>query len=142
MELQELWQSVLGELELQISKPNFQTWLKNSFLSDKKDEMVSLSLESAFAKEWVSNKYHKIILKIIRNFDPEIKDIIYQIQPSEEKLKAPISSHIKKMEADILSKTLDFPNYSIDPKTGLNSKYTLQNFVVGANNELAYSAGL
>lgn len=60
MELQELWQSVLGELELQISKPNFQTWLKNSFLSDKKNETVCLSLESAFAKEWVSNKYHKI----------------------------------------------------------------------------------
>jgi len=142
MELQELWQSVLGELELQISKPNFQTWLKNSFLSDKKDETVCLSLESAFAKEWVSNKYHKIILKIIRNFDPEIKDIIYQIQPSEEKTKPTISPHIKKLEADILSKTLDFPNYSIDPKTNLNSKYTLQNFVVGANNELAYSAGL
>ena len=142
MELQELWQSVLGELELQISKPNFQTWLKNSFLSDKKNETVCLSLESAFAKEWVSNKYHKIILKIIRNFDPEIKDIIYQIQPSEEKTKPIISSHIKKLEADILSKTLDFPNYSIDPKTNLNSKYTLQNFVVGANNELAYSAGL
>jgi chromosomal replication initiator protein len=142
MELQELWQSVLGELELQISKPNFQTWLKNSFLSDKKDETVCLSLESAFAKEWVSNKYHKIILKIIRNFDPEIKDIIYQIQPSEEKARAPISSHIKKLETDILSKTLDFPSYSIDQKTGLNSRYTLQNFVVGANNELAYSAGL
>ncbi len=142
MELQELWQLVLGELELQISKPNFQTWLKNSFLSDKKDETVCLSLESAFAKEWVSNKYHKIILKIIRNFDPEIKDIIYQIQPSEEKTKTLVSSHIKKLETDILSKTLDFPSYSIDSKTGLNSRYTLQNFVVGANNELAYSAGL
>jgi chromosomal replication initiator protein len=75
MESKELWQSVLGELELQISKPNFQTWLKNSRLLEKKDEAVILALESTFAKEWVENKYHKTILKILRNFDPDIKEI-------------------------------------------------------------------
>lgn len=140
MEPKELWQSVLGELELQISKPNFQTWLKNSHLLEKRDEAVILALESTFAKEWVENKYHKTILKILRNFDPDIKEIFYQIQPGEEKVKnVPIH---KKIESINLPKPLDFPEYTIDPKSGINSRYTLQNFVVGANNELAYSAAI
>ncbi len=140
MDSKELWQSVLGELELQISKPNFQTWLKNSRLLEKKDEAVILALESTFAKEWVENKYHKTILKILRNFDPDIKEIFYQIQPGEEKTKS-VPIH-KKIESINLPKPLDFPEYTIDPKTGINSRYTLQNFIVGANNELAYSAAV
>ena len=138
MDTKELWQSVLGELELQISKPNFQTWLKNSRLLEKKDEGVILALESTFAKEWVENKYHKTILKILRSFDPDIKEVCYQIQPTEEKTKN-IVIH-KKIESFHLPKPLEFPEYTIDAQTGLNSKYTLQNFIVGANNELAYSA--
>lgn len=140
IELQDLWQSVLGELELQISKPNFQTWLKHSQLLEKKDDAATIALESIFAKEWVENKYHKLILKTLRSFEPDVKEIFYQIQPVAEKSK-PIILH-KKADIGNLSRPLEFPEYTIDSKTGLNSKYTIQNFVVGANNELAYSAAM
>lgn len=141
MENNELWQSVLGELEIQISKPNFQTWLKNSELLDKKNQIAVVGLESAFAKEWVVNKYHKTILKILRSFDPKIKDIEYQIHKSSQKQEKPKSS---KKKSDSLSNIpkIDFPEYSVDLKTGLNSKYLVENFVVGSNNELAYSAAM
>ncbi len=143
MELKNIWQSVLGELELQISKPNFQTWLKNSQLLEQKKDVAVVGLESTFAKEWVSNKYHKIILKILRNFNPEIKDIEYQIAKNIEKEKKFSLNLKKKQEKKInLPKLLDFSKSSIDSKTGLSSKYSLESFVVGSNNELAYSAAL
>lgn len=142
MENIELWQSVLGELEIQISKPNFQTWLKNSQLVDKKNQVAIVGLESAFAKEWVVNKYHKSILKILRNFDPEIKDIEYQICKSSQKTDKEKIIKVKKQDESVLLSKLDFTEYSIDPKTGLNSKYLMENFVVGSNNELAYSAAM
>jgi chromosomal replication initiator protein len=137
MDNKELWQSVLGELELQISKPNFQTWFKNSSITEKGDDYVVVSLESSFAKEWVENKYHKLILKLIRNFDPEIKEIRYQVQPQTKPAIV-----ISKRKAELPNETdnLNISEFSIDPKTNLNSRYTFQNFVVGSNNELAYSA--
>ncbi len=139
MDTKELWQSVLGELELQITKPNFQTWFKNSNLSEKGDDYVVISLESIFAKEWVESKYHKLLLKIIRNFDPEIKEIKYEVRPST---KPAVLVTKKKVELPIETESLNINDYSIDPKTNLNSKYTFQNFVVGSNNELAYSAAM
>lgn len=139
MDNKELWQSVLGELELQISKPNFQTWFKNSELVEKGDDYVVIGLESAFAKEWVETKYDKLILKIIRNFEPEIKEIRYQIQSSN---KPAIIATKKKVELPQETESLNISEYSIDPKTNLNSRYTFQNFVVGSNNELAYSAAM
>jgi len=137
MDNKELWQSVLGELELQISKPNFQTWFKNSSITEKGDDYVVVSLESSFAKEWVENKYHKLILKLIRNFDPEIKEIRYQVQPQT---KPAIVISKRKAELPTETDNLNISEFSIDPKTNLNSRYTFQNFVVGSNNELAYSA--
>ncbi len=142
MELNELWKLVLGELELEISKPNFQTWLKNTIILDQKDDELIIGVESVFAKEWISNKYHKTILKIIRNFSPEIKSLEYQIhqldkQPSKKSIFT--SRNREKLEE---TKSLDLSEYSIDLKTGLNSKYLLDNFIVGPNNELAYSAAM
>lgn len=142
MENNELWQSVLGELEIQISKPNFKTWLKNSKLINKKNQIAIVGLESAFAKEWVVNKYHKIILKILRSFDPTIKDVEYQICKSDQKPEKDRIIRLKKQDESALLSKLDFNQYSIDPKTGLNSKYLIENFVVGSNNELAYSAAM
>ncbi|MCX8015791.1 MAG: chromosomal replication initiator protein DnaA [Patescibacteria group bacterium] len=139
MDNKELWQLVLGELELQISKPNFQTWFKNSALTEKGDDYVVISLESVFAKEWVETKYNKLLLKIIRNFEPEIKEIRYQIQPTT---KPAVLITKKKVEATIETENLNLNDFSIDPKTNLNSKYTFQNFIVGSNNELAYSAAM
>jgi len=137
MDNKELWQSVLGELELQISKPNFQTWFKNSSITEKGDDYVVVSLESSFAQEWVENKYDKLILKLIRNFEPEIKEIHYQVQPQN---KPVVVITKKKTELPSEIDNLNISEFSIDQKTNLNSRYTFQNFIVGSNNELAYSA--
>jgi len=139
MDNKELWQSVLGELELQISKPNFQTWFKNSELLEKGGDYVVIGLDSAFAKEWVETKYDKLILKIIRNFEPEIKEVRYQIQSSN---KPAVIAIKKKVEVPQETESLNISEYNIDPRTNLNSRYTFQNFVVGSNNELAYSAAM
>ena len=73
----ELWQAVLGDLEVQISRTNFLTWFKQSKILDRKsgDGAVLVGLPNNFAKEWVKNRYHKIILGSLRNIDASIKNV-------------------------------------------------------------------
>ncbi|KKM00436.1 hypothetical protein LCGC14_1804420, partial [marine sediment metagenome] len=49
------WSAVLGEIETQISRPNFLTWLKQSELlkTDDKSGVATVSLPNNFAREWV-----------------------------------------------------------------------------------------
>src|SRR3989344_3256285 len=75
MDCNELWQKVLGEVELQISRPNFVTWFKSSSIIDKKDGVITVGLPNNFAREWVENKYHKIILGSLRTIDPGIRKV-------------------------------------------------------------------
>lgn len=139
MNLEQLWQSVLSELELQISRPNFLTWLKNSRLLNKQDGVVFVSVSNNFAKEWVENKYNKIILASLRNLDATTKKVEYIV---ENKITSVLKKNKIKYNADeIESKNQQsFAELKIDPETNLNPRYTLNSFVVGSSNELAYAA--
>lgn len=133
MIIEELWQKTLGELELQISRPNFLTWLKNSRLIENKDGDAMVTLPNHFAKEWVEAKYGKMILGVLRTEDSSIKKVVYAVDGT-------ISRKNKPQKQSEETKQLVFNEFKVDPESGLNQKYSLKTFVVGSSNELAYAA--
>ncbi|MBI5147580.1 MAG: chromosomal replication initiator protein DnaA [Parcubacteria group bacterium] len=135
MNLEQLWRAVLGELELQISKPNFITWLKSSRLTEKQEGIAVVSLPNNFAKEWVENKYHRQILTSLRNYDETTKKVEYRVHPTIFKT-APAQAVIAGEAQAAL------PDFKADPESGLNPRYSLNSFIVGSSNELAYAAAL
>lgn len=135
MDLDQMWQSTLGEMEVQLTKAHFATWLKNSQLIDKKDDTLVVALPSNFAKTWVEEKYQKNIIGIIRNMDNSVKKIEFVVGNKAAALAKPVHSAPDTQKADAMD--LDFKT---DPETGLNPKYTLSSFVVGPSNELAFAA--
>lgn len=133
MDLDQLWQSTLGEMEVQLSRANFTMWMKNSSLVDKKDGTFYVALPNNFAKEWVEGKYHKNILSILRTRDDSVRKVEFVVGGESmfsKKQERPVKVVENAME-------LEFKN---DPETNLNPRYTLSSFVVGPSNELAFAA--
>ncbi|MEK7162686.1 MAG: chromosomal replication initiator protein DnaA [Patescibacteria group bacterium] len=146
MDLNQLWQSTLAELELQISRPNFLTWLKNSRLIKKEEDgKVLVGLGNNFAKEWVENKYHKIVLESLRSFDETIKKVEYIVLVEEKKIffteKEPALSGKGNLKTDPNRQAI-LPELKIDSETNLHPRYTFDSFVVGSSNELVYAAAM
>jgi len=135
MHNEELWQSALSEIELQVSRANFLTWLKNSRLIENTEESITIALPNHFAKEWVETKYDKLILGTVRNFIASVKKVEYVVEGGLAKTQAPAKSRQISNE-----KQLIIEEFKVDPETNLNPRYTLNSFVVGSSNELAYSA--
>ncbi|MDP3043671.1 MAG: chromosomal replication initiator protein DnaA [bacterium] len=136
MNNEQLWQAVLGEIELNLSKANFTTWFKNTFISSYENGKIVISVPNAFTKAWLEKKYHKEIAGAINNIAGEnIKEIFYKV---ETKKAGTISELLKKMDIKkdgaIASKPIAVNRF------GLNSRYTFNNFIVGKNNELAHAA--
>ena len=130
-----MWQSTLGEMEVQLTKAHFATWLKNSKLIDKRDDTVFVALPSNFAKAWVEEKYQKNIIGIIRAMDQSVKKIEFVVGNKNIPFNKPVP---EAQVAPAAAAELDFNR--TDPETGLNPKYTLASFVVGPSNELAFAA--
>ncbi|MDI6821042.1 MAG: chromosomal replication initiator protein DnaA [Patescibacteria group bacterium] len=141
MESKNLWNAVLGEIELQISKPNFLTWLKNSELVEKKEKegLALVGLPNNFAKEWVKNRYHKLILGSLRALDSSIKSVDYVVKTQNPVVLVP-SLNAKKSLSVSSEIQPSLVESRIDPKTNLNPRYSFKNFIVGSSNDLAYAA--
>jgi chromosomal replication initiator protein len=135
MAKEELWQAVLAQVQLNISQANFATWFKNTEIVSQEENQVVVSVPNSFAKEWLENKYGKIILKILHSLDEEIKEVKYTVGKTELKIS-------KKTPPVSLPETgqLEFQEFKIDKETNLNPRYTFENFVVGPFNELPQAA--
>lgn len=134
---QELWQTVLAQIQLNISPANFATWFTNTKISSQEEGKITVSVPNSFAKEWLEQKYNKEILRILRALDSSIKEIAYKIDSPVVKTK----ECAKKPEPqDIPTEQLGFAELETNKETNLNSKYNIQNYIVGPFNELAYAA--
>ncbi len=145
---QEIWQAVLAELELSISKANFNTWFKNTGIFTFNENVVMLCVPSSFTKSWIENKYHRAIIQSLERITQKpVKKLEYRVdslknapaenQPAEQE-PAVFVEQPEPVENDEL-----FPKPSIPNNGGtftLNAKYTFETFVVGKGSELAYAA--
>ena len=139
---EELWQNALSQIELSVSKPSFATWFKGTRILDLNEGIVTIAVPNGFAKEWLENKYHKSILKSLRDAIPEIRSINYTISALDSVNKYEILQQKNKKDISAQNEQLEFKDFYIDPVTKLNPKYTFENFVVGSFNDLAYTAAL
>ena len=132
MTKQELWQAILAQIQLTISEANFATWFKNTQIISQKKDQIIVSVPNSFTKEWLQNKYHKTITKILYNLDKNIKEVKYVVKPipvePKEKIEEPETKQLRFQELNKNSTTL------------LNPRYSFDNFIVGSFNELAHAA--
>ncbi|OGZ17814.1 MAG: hypothetical protein A2Z78_01155 [Candidatus Nealsonbacteria bacterium RBG_13_36_15] len=137
MHKDELWQAVLAQVQFHISPANFETWFKNTNILSKKEGEIWIAVPNSFSKEWIENKYHKLIMTTLHSLDEEIKGVKYLVESTT--LRVPkIKETINLPESD----QLEFAEFKIDKETNLNPRYNFENFIVGSFNELPHAAAI
>ena len=135
MDYQQLWQGVLVDIELAVSKTSFTTWFKDTHIVKREDGIVVLSVPNAFAKEWLLNKYHNSILKSLRAIDHTVHAVEYVINKEEVKRKEDVTG-----KESYGLRELPLQEDSINKDDNLNPRYTFDTFIIGSFNELAHAA--
>ncbi|HNU81436.1 MAG TPA: chromosomal replication initiator protein DnaA [bacterium] len=136
----QIWQAVLGELEINLSRVNFITWFKDTFLSSFENGRAIICVPNAFVKKWLEEKYHRNIVSSLENITKQkLNEIIYKIELRHGK-----QENVITLENVAIPKSQDKPKENIVSQNvdrfGLNPKYVFDNFVVGRGNELAHAA--
>ncbi|MDP2593386.1 MAG: chromosomal replication initiator protein DnaA [bacterium] len=135
MDNKQLWENALVEIEMSVSKANFSTWFKDTYVLKREEGVVFLSVPNAFVKTWLLEKYHKFILKSLRNLSDSIRSIDYTV--AREDGKNPINDS-KRYVSGFMELPLN--EFMVDKENNLNPRYTFESFVVGPFNELAHAA--
>lgn len=128
-----LWQTVLGEIELSVSRAAYMTWFKKTELLEKTpDGELTVAVPNIFAKQQFEVKFDKQIRTILKKNGVSVKEISYTINsPGRQK---------KDITKTLPAKKIVSAGKSSSPKSNLNPRYTLDSFIVGSSNDLAYTA--
>ena len=141
-----LWQAVLGEIELSVSRGNFVTWFKNTHLVQQSDEKVVIGVPNVFIKQQLERKYNDLIVETLKKNGVEPEDVEYKIvsvAASAKQTEEPVlvsSPSTSEPESEAQSRQVTGSSLSHSYRQGLNERYTFETFVVGAGNELAFAA--
>lgn len=135
----DLWQAVLGEIELSVSRGNFVTWFKNTCILKNKKDVVVIGVPNVFIKQQLERKYNDLITQTLgkNGVVPErVEYKIYSGFAHQKKDDEPVLVGAKPSERQWSPASTLSHGY----RQGLNARYTFDNFIVGSGNELAYAA--
>jgi chromosomal replication initiator protein len=136
MNADQIWYAALGELQLQMTRPTFDTWLKNTKAISYEDGSLIIGVHNAYAKDWLENRLMSIIKRTLVGIVDRAIEVrfVLNANPLEEETSLPLlQSPVPQSEKNT------FQNPS---PTMLNSKYTFSTFVIGSNNRLAHAAAM
>jgi chromosomal replication initiator protein len=137
MNTNQLWRNCLAEVETNISRANFSTWFKNTSIIKEEEGIIYIGVPNEFVRDWLMNKYHKLITKIIADSYENMRAVEYiitKIETTNQELVIP------KQNENYINKELPLKDLYINPEDNLNPRYHFNSFIVGSFNELAYAA--
>ena len=142
MSMSQVWETALGELQLQMTKPNFETWLKNTFLVSQEQNTFVIGAGSPFAVETLERRLSPMIRKVLSGIvghDVGLKFVVQQ------RHRGRAAAPEAPLEMDMLPHSE--PSVEIAPPVPqqtsgatLNPRYTFSSFVIGKSNQLAHAA--
>src|SRR5574343_335935 len=137
MNTKQLWENCLVEIRAGISRANFSTWFKNTSIVKEDAGIIYIGVPNEFVRDWLINKYHKLITKIIADAYENMRAVEYTITKTEV-VKQELAP--AKENESYVNKELPLKDLYINPEDNLNPRYHFNSFIVGAFNELAYAA--
>jgi len=149
MQQSSLWQAVLGEIELSVSRGNFVTWFKNTQLVQQSDELVVIGVTNVFVKQQLEHKYGELVIETLAKNGVTPQKIEYKIVSSQKPkvetvesvlVSAPAQPSSQQQSTQQAPRPVPSNSLSHSYRQGINERYTFDNFIVGASNELAFAA--
>jgi chromosomal replication initiator protein len=143
MKADQAWRAALGQLQMEMPKAAFDTWVRDAELISYEDGSFMVGVQNAYARDWLHSRLSSTITRLLTgmmNRSVEVRFVVWQnpaaaVAFEEDDIDAPdkIATNFERDGGQFSDQ---------DQNTTLNGKYTFENFVVGASNRLAHAASL
>ena len=151
----QLWAAVLGQLQMQVTKPNFDTWLKHTSGLAYADGEFVVGTPNAFVAEMLEQRMYSLIAQTVESVveaEVEVRFAVESAWADPSNLSAgqddeaghPHPNPLPQGRGGEDGLTLSQGRGGEDGLSppALNSRYTFDRFVVGKSNEFAHAAAL
>ncbi|MEE8414461.1 MAG: chromosomal replication initiator protein DnaA [Dehalococcoidales bacterium] len=124
----QIWETALGELQIQVNKPNYRTWLSKTSGLSYRDNQFVVGVPSTFVAEYLDKNQRSLIGRVLTGILHHEIGILFQVDKTQKSAVSGSTGREKAVPVQQASLPL------------FNPKYTFDSFVVGSSNQLAYAA--
>lgn len=132
----DVWQAALGELQLQLTKATFDTWVKQTRVLAYEDGTFVIGVQNGYAKDWLENRLRATIHRTLTSILKRAVEVRFVVQPPAAAAEEPVLL--------LHSNGTSRPGRSNNGRhpIALNPQYTFEQFIIGSSNRLAHAASL
>ena len=131
MDASQAWKATLGQLQMELPKPTFDTWVKDSKFSNHENNLFTICVNNAYARDWLESRLTTTAEKMLSGIMDAAQSIRFVVQSHTEPEKPADTEFIRTYN--------ETPSVN-EQVPAFNSRYTFEKFVVGPNNRLAHAA--
>ncbi len=132
---QQVWEAARAHLQVQMSRRDFNTWLRDATLVAHEDGAFIIGVPNAFAKEWLRNRLHKQIKRALERVAGRAVEVLYVVDAR----RIPLGEGVN---GPLIASAMQNNEEPITTAAPLNPNYTFDRYIVGASNRMAHAAAL
>lgn len=133
MRAEQAWQAALGQLQMEMSKAAYDTWVSDTELISYEDGEFIIGVGNAYARDWLDSRLSSTVVRILTGIMNRTVEVHFTI------LKNFQARELPDQDKGVEVLKIDSPRRN---GSSINARYTFENFVVGASNRLAHAASL
>ncbi len=138
MDAQQAWQTALGQLQLEMPKAAFDTWVRDAELITISEDVAQVGVQNAYARDWLDNRLKSTIAKLLTGSLNRPVDVTFQVNHGNGH-----KPHLADPDLETEFSPAETPPQEIrSQRVSINHRYNFSNFVVGPSNRLAHAASL
>lgn len=134
MNAEQAWQATLGQLQMDMSKAAFDTWVRNSELSAYQEDTFTVGVQNAYARDWLESRLSTTVSRLLTGIMGRPQAVNFIVWSKEAEYLEEDSHILPARRPVSMGEGAARVNGTINPR------YTFENFVVGAGNRLAHAA--
>ena len=147
----QIWEAALGNLQLQVTRPSYVTWLKDTVGVAWVDGEFVVGTPNAFVSETLEQRMYSLITQALERVTKDRVPVRFQVVPRNGLPQAhqnPTSSGDSQAAGQQVLGEASYPQPDVKPSppahwvNPLNPRYTFDTFIVGKSNELTHAAAI
>jgi chromosomal replication initiator protein len=128
-----LWETALGRLQLQVTRPNYDTWLKDTVGLRFDEGRLIVGAPGDFHTEWLHTRLRPLIGNVLTTLTGQALDVGFEVLGARGLDQEPVAA---------IGRGLPDSAKPSWPRPRLNAVFTFDSFVVGSCNRLAHAAAM
>lgn len=130
MNAHQAWQATLGQLQMEMPKASFDTWVRDTRVLQHQESTFTIGVQNAYARDWLENRLTSTVTRLLTGLMGMPQSIRFVVQHHEDETET----------SDTAPDDTATPSTTTSSNATVTPRYTFDNFVVGASNRLAHAA--